>query len=129
VVPRNSPPAAFEARMKEAEALRARFQNCEEGIPMARSIRYVAVRQTVVRGSADLPQALRDMLAKTEVGHLAPPDVTREGVEIYALCAKKQSDNTPAKKEIRDQLIAETFETLSKKFLKEIRTEALIEYR
>lgn len=129
VVPRGSPPAAFEARMKEAEALRARFLSCEQGIPIARAIRYVAVRQSVVKGSADLPPALRDVLAKTELGHLAPPDITREGVEIYALCGKKQSDNAPAKKEIRDQLMGEAFENLSKKFLKELREQAMIEYR
>jgi peptidyl-prolyl cis-trans isomerase SurA len=129
VVPRGSPPAAFEARKKEAEELRARFRNCEQGIPLARAIRYVAVRQTVVKASAELPAALRDVLAKTELGHLAPPDVTREGVEIYALCGKKQSENTPAKKEIRDQLISEAFESQSKKYLKELRSEAMIEYR
>jgi peptidyl-prolyl cis-trans isomerase SurA len=129
VVPRGSPQAAFEARMKEAEALRARFQSCEQGIPLARSIRFVAVRQSVVKASADLPAALRDVLAKTELGHLAPPDVTREGVEIYALCGKKPSENTPAKKEIRDQLMSEAFENQSKKYLKELRAEALIEYR
>jgi len=129
VVPRGSPPAAFEARMKEAEALRARFLSCEQGIPMARAIRYVAVRQSVVKGSADLPPALRDVLAKTELGHLAPPDVTREGVEVYALCGKKQSDNAPSKKEIRDQLISEAFESQSKKYLKELRDQAMIEYR
>ena len=44
VVPRGSPPAAYEARAKEAEALRSQFQNCEEGIAVARGIRYVAVR-------------------------------------------------------------------------------------
>jgi peptidyl-prolyl cis-trans isomerase SurA len=83
----------------------------------------------VVKASADLPAALRDVLAKTELGHLAPPDVTREGVEIYALCGKKPSENTPAKKEIRDQLMSEAFENQSKKYLKELRAEALIEYR
>jgi len=129
VVPRGSPPAAFEARVKEAEALRARFQSCEEGIPLARGMRFVAVRQTVVKASADLPATLRDVLAKTELGHLAPPDVTREGVEIYALCGKKPSENTPAKREIRDQLISEAFESQSKRYLKELRTEAMIEYR
>jgi peptidyl-prolyl cis-trans isomerase SurA len=87
------------------------------------------VRNSVVKGSADLPSALRDILAKTELGHLTPPDVTREGVEVYALCGKKQSESTPAKKEIRDQLMSEAFESQSKKYLKELREQAMIEYR
>ena len=44
IVPRGSPDAAYEARKREAEALRARFQNCSEGIPFARALRDVAVR-------------------------------------------------------------------------------------
>ena len=129
VVPRGSPPAAFEARAKEAEALRARFQSCEEGIALARGIRYVAVRPQVVKGSAELPTALRDVLTKTELGRLTAPETTQQGVEVYALCGKRQSENAPAKKEVRDEMYTEAFESHSKKFLKELRDQAMIEYR
>ena len=129
VVPRGSPPAAFEARAKEAEALRGRFQSCDEGIALARGIRYVAVRPQVVKGSAELPTALRDVLAKTELGRLTAPETTQQGVEVYALCGKRQSENAPAKKEVRDEMFNEAFESLSKKFLKELRDQAMIEYR
>ena len=129
VVPRGSPPTAFEARAKEAEALRARFQNCEEGIALARGIRFVAVRPQVVKGSAELPTALRDVLTKTELGRLTAPETTQQGVEVYALCGKRQSENAPAKKEVRDEMYTEVFESHSKKFLKELRDQAMIEYR
>jgi peptidyl-prolyl cis-trans isomerase SurA len=129
VVPRGSPPAAFEARVKEAEALRSTFQSCDVGIPMARGIRFVAVRPQVIKSSADLPQALSDILAKTEIGKLTPPETTREGVEIYAVCGKRQSENAPAKKAIRDEMFNETFNRHSKILLKELRSQAMIEYR
>ncbi len=129
VVPRGSPPTAFEARMKEAEALRARFQNCEEGIPLARGTRYVAVRPAVIKGSAELPPALRDVLAKTEVGRLTGPETTQQGIEVYAVCGKRQSDNAPAKKEIRDAMYSEVFANVAKTLLKELRSQAMIEYR
>ena len=129
VVPRGSPPAAFEARAKEAEALRGRFQNCDEGIALARGIRFVAVRPQVVKSSAELPTALRDVLAKTELGRLTAPETTQQGIEVYALCGKRQSENAPAKKEVRDEMFNEAFESLSKKFLKELRDQAMIEYR
>ena len=129
VVPRGSPPSAFEARAKEAEALRAKFQGCEEGIALARGIRYVAVRQQVIKGAAELPPALRDILAKTELGRLTAPETTQQGVEVYALCGKRESDNAPAKKEVRDEMVNEAFAVQSKKFLKELRDQAMIEYR
>ena len=37
IVPRGSPDAAYEARKRDAEALRSRFANCNEGITLARS--------------------------------------------------------------------------------------------
>ena len=131
VVPRGSPPSAFEARKKEAEAFRNRFQSCDESVPYARALPFVAVRAPVVKSSSDLPQALREVLEKTEIGRLTAPEVTQQGIEVYALCGKKPSDadNVPAKKQIRDQLFKETFERLGKQYLKEIRSQAMLEYR
>jgi peptidyl-prolyl cis-trans isomerase SurA len=129
IVPRGSPSEAYAARTKEAEELRSRFQNCEQGVPMARSMRFVAVRPPVVKNSADLPPQLRDILTKTEIGRLTPPETTQQGVEVNAVCSRRNSENTPEKKEVRDQLYNETFETLSKNYLKELRTQAMIEYK
>jgi peptidyl-prolyl cis-trans isomerase SurA len=129
VVPRGSPSEAFQTRAKEAEALRAQFRNCEEGIPMARSVRFVAVRPPVTKNSAELPPALRDILTKTEIGRLTPPEATQQGVEVYAVCSRKESDNALEKKEARDQLYSEVFESRSKAYLKELRSQAMIEYK
>lgn len=131
VVPRGSPQAAFEARRKEAEALRAQFKSCEQGIPYARALAYVAVRASVVKSSAELPPALREILEKTELGGVTAPDVTQQGIEVYALCGKKPSDaeNAPAKREARDELFKEQFESHSARYLKELRSQAMIEFR
>jgi peptidyl-prolyl cis-trans isomerase SurA len=130
VVPRGSPPAILEARRRDAEALRARFQNCEEGIPFARTT-HAVVRDQVTRSSADLAPALRDILDKTEVGRLTPPETTSQGVEFYALCAKKPSskDNSPGKREVRDEFYAKQFQINSQKFIKELRDQAYIVYK
>jgi peptidyl-prolyl cis-trans isomerase SurA len=129
VVPRGSPPDAFQARAKEAESLRAQFRNCEEGIPIARSVRFVAVRPPVTKNSAELPPALRDILTKTEIGRLTPPETTQQGVEVYAVCSRKESDNALEKKEARDQLYSEVFDTRAKAYLRELRSQAMIEYK
>lgn len=129
VVPRGSPGSAYEARAKEAEALRGQFQNCEEGVVMARGLRFVAVRPPVVKNSAELPAQLRDILTKTEMGRLTPPETTQQGVEVYAVCGRKQSENALEKKEMRDQMYSETFSNLAKTYLKELRSQAMIEYR
>jgi len=131
IVPRGSPQAVIDARRRDAEALRARFQGCQAGIQIARSMRDVAVRPPVTRSSADLQPAVREMLDKTEVGRLTAPEVTLQGVEIHALCDKKAAsgDNALVKREAREQIMKERFDAKSQQFLKELRSQAMIEYR
>ena len=96
-----------------------------------RALRDIAVRPSITRSSADLPPALREILEKTEIGRLTQPETTSEGVELYALCAKKPSakDNTPGKRELREELYAKQFEINSKRYLKELREQAYIVYK
>lgn len=130
LVPRGAAPAAFEARKKDAEALRARFQSCPEGLRFAMALPDVAVRDTIARQSADLAEAQRKVLNETAIGHLTPPDITPQGVELFAVCSKTAATgDTPAKRKARDELFNERYQAASKKFLKELRKQALIEYK
>jgi len=122
--------AASDARRQLAENLRARFLNCKDGLPLARSLREVAIREPINRSSSDLPAALRDLLDSMEIGRLTAPEVTEQGLQMFALCGKKQSaEETPAKREAREKIYAQRFESESKKFLDEIRRQAMIEYK
>ena len=130
IVPRGSPPEAFERRKKEAEALRERVNSCGEANNYFRSMQNAAVRDIVTKTSADLPEVLRDMLEKTPVGHLTPPEKTKQGIEMVALCARnKTTIDTPKKREIRDKMFVEKYEAKSKWYLQEVRKSAMIEYR
>lgn len=130
VVPRGSPDAAFEARKRDADALRARFTSCSDGIAFARALREVAVRDQVTKSSADLQQELRDILDKTELGHLTPPEQTAEGVQMFAVCAKKETKtDTPGAKKIRDEMFQQKFGAKAKRYLADLRRAAMIEYK
>jgi peptidyl-prolyl cis-trans isomerase SurA len=130
VVPRGSPPGVAEGRKREVDGLRTRFQDCDTGIPLARSMRDVAVRDPIRRNSADLSPQLREVLARIEVGKLTPPEVTPGGVEVFAVCEKKEtSADTPAKRQVREEMFNEKFNAQGARYLKELRSGAMIEYR
>jgi peptidyl-prolyl cis-trans isomerase SurA len=130
IVPRGSAPAAVEARQKEAEALRNRVQSCAEANAFFKSMPNAAIREIVTRTSADIPPVLRELLDKTPIGHLTPPEVTKQGIEMVALCGRNPTTtDTPKKKEIREKMYAEKYEAKSKWYLQEIRKAAMIEYR
>jgi peptidyl-prolyl cis-trans isomerase SurA len=130
IVPRGAAPGATETRRKEAEALRARVQTCDEANSLFKSMQNAAIRDPVTKTSADLPAVLRELLDKTPIGHLTTPEVTKQGVEMVALCGRKPTTiDTPKKREVRDKMFAEKFEKKSKAYLEEIRKAAMIEYR
>jgi peptidyl-prolyl cis-trans isomerase SurA len=130
VVQRGSPDPVFEARKKDAEALRVRFVTCTEGIPFARGLPEVAVGDPINKASADLQQSLRDILDKTEIGHLTPPEQTTEGIQMFAVCSKRESKNdTPGAKKLRDEMFEKKFGAKARRYLADLRRQAMIEYK
>lgn len=130
VVARGASAATVDARRREAENLRERFASCKDGLALARALRDVAVREPLHRSSADLAPALRDLLGKMQVGHLTTPEATPQGLQMFALCDKKESNiESPVKKQLREEIYSKRFEAEGKKFLEEIRKSAMIEYK
>jgi peptidyl-prolyl cis-trans isomerase SurA len=127
VVPR-ADAALQESRRKDAEALRSRFTTCDSGLLVARSMRDVAIREPITKNSSDLVPALRQILDKTEIGHLTPPETTAQGIELFALCEKKETKSeTPEKRQAREKIFSEQFEAKAKHYLRELRRQAMIE--
>ena len=115
---------------REAEALRIRFDNCDSGLNFARALRDVAVRDQIVKSSADLAPAIRKLLDEVAVGKLTSPDVTPQGIQMYALCAKRENKvDSAATKEAREEMFAEQFQKKSKRYLEYLRKQAMIEVK
>lgn len=130
VIPPGTSAAELENKKREATSLRGRFVTCKEGLPFARAVRDVAVRDPVTRNSSDLVPQLRELLGSMEVGHLTTPEVTPQGLQMFAVCEKKSTKtDSPVKVQMRQELFAKRFETEAKKYLEEIRKQAMIEYK
>jgi peptidyl-prolyl cis-trans isomerase SurA len=130
IVPRGSAPAAVDLRRKEAESLRERVQTCEQANSYFKSMQNAAIREMVTKTSADIPGPLRELLDKTPVGRLTPPEITKQGVEMVALCERKPTKiDTPKKREIREKMFAQKYEAKQKAYLNDLRKAAMIECR
>jgi peptidyl-prolyl cis-trans isomerase SurA len=128
LIPPGAPAATYENRRREADALRKSFKGCDQSIPAVRAMRDVAVRTQVIRSSADLPDGLRKLLDSVPIGELTAPEVTRHGIEMFAICARTETKtNTPERNKARQILMDERFQKESKKYLQQLRRNALIE--
>ena len=130
IVPHGSAQSAIELRQKDAETLRARIETCDQANQYFKSMPNAAIREPVIRTSADIPANLRKILDDTPIGHLTPPEVTKQGIEMVALCGRKPTTiDTPKRKEMRDKMYQKKYEATSNAYLAEIRKAAMIEYR
>jgi len=128
IVPKGSAETGLEGRRREAEGLRNRFQSCDDGIQLARGLRDVAVRDPITKTSADLAPKLREVLDATAVGRLTPPDVTSQGIEVFAVCEKREiKGDTGGERDVREELFGQRFTAQGKKYLQELRRTAVVE--
>jgi peptidyl-prolyl cis-trans isomerase SurA len=128
IVPRGAAVNELESRRREAEGLRNRFANCDDGLRLARGLRDVAIRDPITKTSGELTAKLREVLDSTPVGKVTAPDITPQGVEVFAVCAKKESTISKAgERDVREELFGEKFTAQGKKYLQELRRSAMIQ--
>jgi peptidyl-prolyl cis-trans isomerase SurA len=83
-----------------------------------------------VRISTDLPQRLRDLIEKTPDGRMTPPEPTASGIEVVAICARKETvADLNSRTEIREELLSRRVDAQEKKILDDLRRKAVIDYR
>ncbi len=126
-VPRSATAAALTERAHEAEQLRAQFVDCQSGLPMARAMSDVTVREPLIKTSVEINEALRQLLDKTPTGHLTAPQRSAEGLEMIAVCSKGTAkDDSAARAAISQKILAAHIQADSERRLKELRAKAVV---
>ena len=126
VVPLRQPQLAAQ-RQSEAESARAKFNGCDESLPMLRAMKDVAVKQPVTKTSSDMTKATNDILEKTGVGRLSPSFRTEQGIEAMAVCEKKdRTDLAAIRTEVETELKNQRSGDTSQSMLKGMRARATI---
>lgn len=130
VVPRNSPEPVRAARMKEAETLRNRFSNCEQDMDLVRELREVVIKDPIVRLSTDLGVQYKQLLDKTPDGKMTPPETTATGIEIVAICGRKEIiADVSSRREFKEELLTKRLAEYEKSLLDYFRKQSIIDYR
>jgi peptidyl-prolyl cis-trans isomerase SurA len=73
---------------------------------------------------------MRKILDDVTVGKLTSPDVTPQGIQMFALCAKRENQvDSTASKEAREEMFLQQFQAKSKRYLEELRRGSMIEVK
>jgi peptidyl-prolyl cis-trans isomerase SurA len=130
VVPEKASEALVAQRKREADAFRSRFASCDRTLEQAKGLRDVVVRPTVRREESQIDDATRKILAKTAVGSTTPVEKIEEGFQVLAVCAKRALEGrTTESEEVRSELLNERGQLMARRYMRDLRSDAVIEYR
>lgn len=130
VLPAKAGRSAVANRRREADAFRRRFKGCDDLTGQVKALRDVAIKRTGRRDETSLPQNLRDSVKATPVGKVTPPITTENGIEVIAVCGKRAvAGKTEASVQVQGELAQERGQLLARRYLRDLRSDAVIEYK
>lgn len=130
VVPQGAGQAVENQRKSEANAFRGRFQGCQQALEAARGLKGVVVKPPVRRDNSQLQDKTAASLASMQVGETTPPERTSDGFQVLAICSKTAISGAAASnEELRSELANERGQLLARRYLRDLRADAVIEYR
>ena len=119
-----------DARMREAEALRARVTSCDGLVEAVKPLPEALVKSFGKRTEDELPDNFRGLLADVPVGRLSKPIRSAVGVEMIAVCGKRDlSGDFQIRSKVEDEIRAKEGEVFARRYMNDLRRIAVIDYR
>lgn len=114
-----------------AEALRQSVSDCGKLKEAVEKMDGATIKSLGAKSESTFPHTIRAYLSQMSDGQITPPTLTSSGVELYAVCDRKQKRVADLSKrdEVKEKLRAQEFEILARRYLQDLRQEASIEYR
>ncbi|WP_020178943.1 SurA N-terminal domain-containing protein [Methylopila sp. M107] len=127
VVPKGASDAQANQRRSEAIGARGRFPGCDGAVQFGAALRDVAVKEPVIRSSAQIGKDLAGSLDKVKLGGLTEPQRGDQGWEMIAVCARKEiADDDAMRTNALEQVGSKEAEAKSKQYLDQIKARAVI---
>ncbi|MEJ1158538.1 SurA N-terminal domain-containing protein [Prosthecomicrobium sp. N25] len=125
-----STPGGAAARLKEAEAFRARLNGCDGLNELARSYKEVVIKNVGRRTAEELPEGFRKPLTETPVGKATKPQAGGAGVELLAVCEKREvQTDIQDRGKVENDLREQEGQLLARQYISELRRIAVIDYK
>ena len=117
------------ARKREAESLRARFNDCDRTLDVVQGLRDVTVRDLGRKLGPELPSAWKSAIEKTSPGEATPVLTTPRGVEFIGVCRTRQVSDDRTAQLVFAQQDAEATGDEGAAYLSELKKRAKIQTR
>ncbi len=114
----------------EADAIRQRFRGCANMKSLLAPYKSAKAINLGRKTLDEIPSPMNLILSDMKAGQITPPQATSDGLEMYAVCERKQvMIDAKQKSKTISKMRQKAFNLRAKRYLKDIRDEAHIEYR
>jgi len=130
VIPSNASNTLITQRRRDAERLRSNITSCRNVRAVASAFRDVTVRDIGERQEDQLPEGLQSQLDGMRIGGATAPERRSNGFEVVVVCDRREvSGLEAARSPMESQLRNEQGDIMARRLLRDLRADALIEYR
>lgn len=121
---------SIQGRKIEAKWIIDNFKGCRSTKRISKGIYNVQIRNRGPIPVEQLQAKLRKLLRKAGPGKLLPPNITRNGIELLAFCSiKTVAAQEITREQVRAGLANQQFGLISKRHLRDLKRDAIIDYR
>lgn len=117
-------------RIQEADKIRQKYTGCQSTAAAAMGVAGARFEDLGKRKVSTIPEPTRTLLVNAADGEMLPPAVNDGAIELWVVCGRSTVNATEAKRDQAEgQLKQREFELMAKRYLKDLREDAHIEYR
>ena len=120
---------AKDTKPSKIDKLVADFKTCRRAQQSAKKAKATAKR-TGLRALSKLPRQIANAVGNLEAGRLASPVTTPDGIELYAVCDRKDDLGIEiSRDQISENIFSQRVSMMARRHLRDLRRDAVVEYR
>lgn len=117
-------------RLEEAETLRRKFGGCKSMKALAATAANAQHQDMGFTKAAAVAEPTRSLLLSAKDGEMVPGNLAQSGVELYAVCGRRTVKADEQKRQqVQEELTMKEFDVLARRHLRDLRQDAMIEYK
>ncbi len=117
-------------RLEEAETLRRKFGGCKGMQALAAAVPNAQHQDMGFTKSSAVAEPTRSLLLSAKDGEMVPGNLAQSGVELYAVCGRRTVKADEQKRQqVQDELTQKEFDVLARRHMRDLRQDAMIEYK
>jgi peptidyl-prolyl cis-trans isomerase SurA len=118
------------ARIQEADKIRQKFTGCPSTSAAAMGVPGARFEDLGKQRPSSIPEPTRTLLVNASDGEMLPPTVNDGSIELWVVCGRTVVKAADAQRtQAEGELKQREFELMAKRYLKDLREDAHIEYR